>query len=139
MKKVYTISALLLCATAGSFAQKQSEVLPYNKERLDSLFRSFPKLNQPFVLPAPKQYSLPEDLFSENPKSFEATHPGATVINHTTRGTIYNMPLDNMPVLVPDMKTVENMPGSSPRYKPAPRSNMPNPLYPGILPKKKKE
>jgi len=37
--------------------------------------------------------------------------------------------LDNMPVLMPDMKRVEKMPGSHP-YTPAPPSKMPNPLYP---------
>jgi len=121
---------LLLCAAAGLFAQKQSELLPYSKERPDSLFRNLPKLNMPFVLPVPKQYSLPDNLFSENPKSFEALNPGATIINRTARGTIYNMPLDNMAVLVPGMQMTERMPGSSPYYKPAPRSNMPNPLYP---------
>jgi hypothetical protein len=130
MKKVYTITALLFCAAAGLFAQKQSELLPFNKEHSDSLFLSLPKLNMPFVLPVPKQYSLPDNLFSENPASFEALNPGATIINRTSMGTIYNMPLDNMAVLVPNMKILEIMPGSSPYYRPAPRSNMPNPLYP---------
>ncbi len=36
---------------------------------------------------------------------------------------------DNMPVLMPDMRQVEKMPGSH-KYTPAPPSKMPNPLYP---------
>jgi len=103
MKKTYAFAALMLCITVGAFAQKQTIPLPV-KLRTDSLPHNFP--------------------------GFEAANPGATVINRTSRGIIYNMPLDNMAVLVPDMQNTEPMPGSSPFYKPAPRSNMPNPLYP---------
>jgi len=133
MKKLLFITLSLFCA-AGSFAQKKSGSLPYNKEHLDSLFRSLPKLNQPFVMPVPKGYPVPENIFSEQPGSFETANPGATVINHTSRGTVYNMPLDNMAVLVPDMKKTERMPVSRRDYKPAPRGKMPNPLYPKAHP-----
>ncbi len=132
MKSLFS-AALLCCILSSSFAQKQSDPLPYNKEQLDSLFKNLPKSNQPFVFPSPKGYTLPENM-----NSFEMVNPGATVINKTTRGTIYNMPLDNMAVLVPDMNTVENMPGSSRNYKPVPQSNMPNPLQPQMYNKKKK-
>lgn len=105
MKKAYAIAILLMGAGITVFAQK-SEPFP-DKKGTDSVVRVFPKLNQ----------------------SFEQANPGATIINRTNRGTIYNMPLDNMAVLVPGMNTVEIMPGSSPRYQPAPPSKMPNPLY----------
>ncbi len=124
MKSINYIAALLLCTASGAFAQKQSDLLPYNKEKLDSLFRSLPKSNLPFVLPAPK------GMRSDYQKNFETLHPGATVINKTARGTIYNMPLDNMAVLVPYSKQVDNMPGSH-EFRQAPATRMPNPLYRG--------
>jgi hypothetical protein len=131
MKKLFFIAAVLMFAAMGSFAQKQ--VVPYTRQQLDSLFRSLQKSNQPFVLP--KEYSVPRH---ENQGSFEATNAGAAVINKTSRGTVYNMPLDNMAVLVPGMSNTERMPGSSRNYKPAPRSNMPNPLLrPDASPEKK--
>lgn len=119
---------MLCCAAICSFAQKQSGPLPYNKQRLDSLFNQLPKLNQPFALPVPKGYSLPENRLPRKPKNFEGANPGATVINPTTKGIIYNMPLDNMAVLVPDMNQVERMPVANSRsgnYT----DRMPNPLY----------
>lgn len=125
MKNKYSTAVLLLFTISSALAQKQSDPLPYNKEHLDSMFRQFPKLQQPFVYPAPNGYNLPEE-----PVAFDAKNPGATVINKTTRGTVYNMPLDNMAVLVPDMKKVEDMPSANSRlriYKEP--DNMPNPLY----------
>ncbi len=90
-----------------------------------------PKRLTPLVVPFPEGgYMLREKSFSEKPTNFETYNPGATVINKTNRGTIYNMPLDNMAVLVPDMKTVESMPGSNRNYKITPQGNMPNPLAP---------
>ena len=130
MKNKYSTAVLLLFTVSAALAQKQSDPLPYNKEHLDSMFRQFPKLQQPFVYPAPKGYNLPENAFTENPVAFEAINPGATVINKTTRGTVYNMPLDNMAVLVPDMKRVEDMSSANSMlriYKE--QNNMPNPLY----------
>jgi hypothetical protein len=121
MKKINSIVVLLCCAVAGAIAQKQSDLLPYNKEKLDSLFRSLPKSNLPFALPVPKGPG------AENHQSFEALHAGATVINTTARGTIYNMPLDNMAVLVPNMIQAEKMPGSG-DFRQAPPANMPNSL-----------
>ena len=128
MKRINHILALLLCTATVAFAQKQSDLLPYNKEKLDSLFRSFPKSNLPFVLPAPK------GLKAGNQQSFEALYPGATIINKTARGAIYNMPLDNMAVLVPYSQQVDNMPGSH-NFRQAPATRMPNPLY--LSPSKK--
>lgn len=122
MRKINHILVLLLCTATGALAQKQGDLLPYNKERLDSLFRSFPKSDQPLLLPAPNA------LQTENMKNFEAVNPGAGIINKTPRGTVYNMPLDNMAVLVPDMGTVEKMPGSG-AFRQAPAGRMPNPLY----------
>ena len=76
MKKMFVIAIATCCTAAGAFAQKQSEPLPYNKQYLDSLFRNWPKSNEPFVLPVPKGYTPPANLFSENPKSFEASNAG---------------------------------------------------------------
>jgi|GEM_PF-1744069 len=130
MKKATIISVLLFCAATGVFAQKQSGPLPYNKERLDSLFNRLPGLNQPFALPVPEGYSFPDHIPAENPKRFESLNPGVTFINQTKRGSIYNMPSDNMAVLVPDMRSIEKMPGSNPVYSQALPNNMPNPLQP---------
>jgi len=139
MKRLYFITAILCCALSGAYAQKQSDPLPYNKEKLDSLFDSTPQLFDnmpkrltPLVVPTPEGgYTLRNKPFPETPNSsFETNNPGATIINKTSRGTIYNMPSDNMAVLVPDMNTVENMPGSNRNYKVSPQGNMPNPLAP---------
>ncbi len=107
MKKIYIIAVLMAGIIPAVFAQRKVDSLA-DKLRTDSLVRNLPAFN----------------------KTFEQLNPGATIINRTSRGTVYNMPLDNMPVLVPDMSTVEHMPGSSPTYRPAPRSKMPNPLFP---------
>ena len=138
MKSLFFLGATLI-ASISAFAQKQEDLSPYSKEKLDSMFRSYPRQNQPFVMPAPKDYSFPENtLPGATTSDFEKLNPGATVINTTSRGTIYNMPQDNMAVLVPDMNAVEKMPGSSKTYRVVPQSNMPNPLYPNITPKRKK-
>lgn len=126
MKSIHLIAALQLCTAAGAFAQKQGDALPYNKEHLDSLFRQFQSPGTPFVLPAPNGKLLQPG--SNHTGQFEALNPGATVINKTAAGTVYNMPLDNMPVLVPDLNSVEKMPGSR-DFRQAPGGNMPNPLY----------
>ena len=136
MKRLSIITAMLCFVTAVSYAQQQSDPLPYNKEKLDSLFGNIPRLFDnmpkritPLVVPSPDGgYTLREQPFSEKTSSFETYNPGATVINKTNRGIIYNIPLDNMAVLVPNMYAVENMQGSNPRYKPAADSKMPNPL-----------
>jgi hypothetical protein len=133
MKKTSLISAIVLLATTGSFAQKQPGPLPYNKEHLDSLFSTLPKLNLPFAVPVPKGY-VPPYVSSKNDKSFESANPGAVVINRTPKGIIYNMPLDNMAVLVPYISGMERMPVSDPSFKTAPNNKMPNPLYRGKRP-----
>jgi hypothetical protein len=129
MQKIFFMAALVSCTSAG-FAQKQSGSLHYNKEKLDSLFRSLPKLNQPFAAPVPKGFVLPEGGSVQNANNFETANPGATVVDKTSRGTIYNIPLDNMAVLVPNMRETEKMPGSG-SFKIAPRTKMPNPYYRG--------
>jgi len=53
-----------------------------------------------------------------------------TIISKTIFGTVYNMSLDNMAVLVPSLTNVEKMPVSRLFYQPLPRNAMPNPLYP---------
>lgn len=49
--------------------------------------------------------------------------PQATYSHDVSRGKIYNLPIDNMPCLVPDMQKVKPMPG---QYMPVPESRMPN-------------
>src|SRR5450432_1817052 len=136
MKKLSFITMLTMFASLSSFAQKQSVPLPYNKERLDSIFGSFPKSNQPFVAPTPKGYVIPYNEFTIGSKSFEELNSGVAIISKTNKGIIYNMPLDNMAVLMPDMNTVENMPKKNDSKNINPE-NIPNPLYPGAEPKKK--
>jgi hypothetical protein len=51
------------------------------------------------------------------------------IIDKTDKGTVYALPQDNMPVLVPDSSITSNMPN---RLKAeAPGLQMPNPYYPG--------
>jgi len=96
---------------------------------MDSLLRAFPKLNRPFVMPAPKEFNAPFNNPAEKNNTFETAHPGARIINKTARGTIYSMSPDNMAVLVPDMNQVERMPND--RRSPGSRHDrMPNPLKP---------
>jgi hypothetical protein len=128
MKKTCFVAALF-CLSADLLGQKQSDSLSYKKESPDSLLGLFPKLNQPFVAPAPKELN---DLFNnpaEKNNNFETTHPGARIINKTSRGTIYSMLPDNMAVLVPDMNQVEKMPNGRRLFN-APGDRMPNPLKP---------
>jgi hypothetical protein len=129
MKRSFFV-ALMVCLSASLLAQKESGVLPYNNERLDSLLHVNPRLNRPFGLPAPKEFNTPFNNPAEKDYRFETTHPGATVINTTPRGTIYKMPLDNMAVLVPDMSGVERMPGSGRPFRSSQGDRMPNPYYP---------
>ncbi|MEP6748952.1 MAG: hypothetical protein ABJB86_14570 [Bacteroidota bacterium] len=71
-----------------------------------------------------------------NLDSFETANPCASVINKTSRGIVYNMPSDNMAVLAPDIRQVENMPGNKLQLDNS-KDNMPNPLHPGAGLKKK--
>jgi hypothetical protein len=130
--------AIIICTAAT--AQKEPQTLNYNKKDLDSLFGTAQKYNQLFIVPGipeQKKKSTIDQNFILTPKAFEELNAGSIVINKTTRGTIYNMSLDNMAVLVPNMSRLEKMPGSNKVFKIAPLSNMPNPLYPQVYPKKK--
>ena len=49
------------------------------------------------------------------------------IINKTDKGTVYALPQDNMPVLVPD-STASKMPVALKQIKPG--ATMPNPYYP---------
>jgi len=127
MKKSCLIAAIF-CLPAGLLAQKQSDTLT-KKESLDPLLRTFPQFNQPFVVPFPKEFNTPFNNLAKKDNDFETTHPGARMINKTARGTIYNMPTDNMAVLVPDMNQVERMPEGK-RWFNSQGDRMPNPLKP---------
>jgi len=133
----HSLALMTLFISGAVMAQQEPQVMPYNKKYLDSLLGDAQKKAQPFVMPNPFTNSDPSTIDLTNPLTFKDYNPGATVINKTSRGTIYNMPLDDMAVLVPDLNTVEKMPGSSRSFKPAPPSSMPNPLYPGKLKRKR--
>ncbi len=139
MKK-QSFMLVVLFISGAAMAQQQP---PYNKKLLDSLFHKLPDLRTTIPVPMPspeyKLFRYPERTpVNEEMNGFEKFNPGAAVINKTNRGTIYNLPLDNMAVLVPDMNRLEKMPGSSPDFRISPQSNMPNPLYPGVSGRKKK-
>ncbi|HLP35300.1 hypothetical protein [Lacibacter sp.] len=51
------------------------------------------------------------------------------IIGKTEKGTVYALPQDNMPVLVPDSSFTSNMPNSLKTETPG--LSMPNPYYPG--------
>lgn len=51
------------------------------------------------------------------------------IIGKTDKGTVYALPQDNMPVLVPDSSVASNMPNKL--TKETPGLQMPNPYYPG--------
>ena len=51
------------------------------------------------------------------------------IIAKTDKGTVYALPQDNMPVLVPDSFLTSNMPNMFNRTSPS--VQMPNPFYPG--------
>lgn len=51
------------------------------------------------------------------------------IIGKTEKGTVYALPQDNMPVLVPDSSIVSNMPNRLTTQTPG--LQMPNPYYPG--------
>lgn len=51
------------------------------------------------------------------------------IIGKTEKGTVYALPQDNMPVLVPDSSIVSNMPNKLKTETPG--LQMPNPYYPG--------
>lgn len=60
-----------------------------------------------------------------------------TFSHRTDRGDIYILPYDNMPCLVPNMRNLAQMPGSSERM--VPKDNMPNVTPRYRLPQPKKE
>ena len=110
MKKSFIVAALSLSAAIAQ-AQKQPDILPFKKAEPDSAWGLFPKLyQQPFGAPFPKEYSNPFTSGKER-NSFETLNPGAVLLNKTSKGSVYQMPIDNMAVLVPDMRAVEKMPG----------------------------
>jgi hypothetical protein len=80
-----------------------------------------------------------QSLFAQSPKKFvsDSSKPifqqqllfQNRIIGKTEKGTVYALPQDNMPVLVPDSSITSNMPN---RLKAeAPGLQMPNPYYPG--------
>lgn len=136
--KTFFILVGLLGSTAAIQAQQSPLDWQKDKKKLDSLMAEAQKGNSPFLFKGPRTMT---DL-SRTGKingDFETAHPDAVVINKTYRGTIYSLSPDKMAVLVPDMQKLERMPGSHQYFTLPPQSNMPNPLYPQLRPKKKKE
>lgn len=63
--------------------------------------------------------------------------PQAVFSHKTSKGSIYNLPVDNMPCLVPGMDKVSRMPG---KYFILPESKMPNVMpKQRIIPERSKE
>lgn len=108
-------------------AAQQPPLKPYLKEHMDSLRKmGWPKGDTA----VPGQAAVPDAGIYGRPRSFVEINDKAVLLHTTSRGKVYALPPDNMPVLAPDMTLTEKMPGSSRTYKPAPPSSMPNPLYP---------
>jgi hypothetical protein len=134
----HPIALIALCISGAAMAQ-QPPASPYNKKYLDSLLGEGQKKQQPFVLPNPNISVDPNTVYLNRARTFKDYNPGAVFLQQTTRGKLYSVAPDNMPVLVPDMNTVEAMPGSSRTFKVPPQSKMPNPLYPQRKDKKKQK
>ncbi len=129
MKKSLVIAALLFPA-AQILAQKQADVLPFKKERPDSARGIFPKLQQqPFSYPDFKEYPMPFSSAVKKTSNFTAANPGAVFLYKTSNRSVYNMPLDNMAVLVPDMNAVEKMPAGRQQFAFKQIDKMPNPYH----------
>jgi hypothetical protein len=80
-----------------------------------------------------------QSLFAQSPKLFvsDSSKPilqqqllfQNRIIGKTDKGTVYALPQDNMPVLVPDSSITSNMPNKLTTGTPG--LQMPNPYYPG--------
>ncbi len=136
--KTFFILVSCMAVTAAVQAQQPADQWQHDKKKLDSLLAEAQKSNYPFVVKVPGTFTDAIKTGKIN-GDFETVHSDAIVINKTSRGTIYSLSPDNMAVLVPDMQKVEKMPGSNQYFTLPPQSNMPNPLYPQVRPRKKKE
>lgn len=136
----HSLALMTLFISGIAMAQQDPlQGMAFNKKNLDSLMAEAQKKMQPLILQAPGPENDPNTIVLNSPLTFKDYNPGATLLNKTSRGTVYSLPPDNMAVLVPNMNTVSKMPGSSQAYKPAPPSVMPNPLYPSKPPAKRKK
>ncbi len=125
MKRPVAIGIAMLAAAFAVAQQPPSK--PYLKEHMDSLRKmGWPKGDTA----APGQTTVPNAGIYGRPRNFMEINGKAVLLHATSRGKVYALPPDNMPVLAPDMTLTEKMPGSSRTYQPAPPSRMPNPLYP---------
>jgi len=129
---------LSLLASASLMAQQDPQDLQDYKNRVDSALNYSLRNNAPYTIRIPNNFTGPVNTWRLN-GDFDKIHPEALVINKTSRGTIYSLAPDNMAVLVPDPQKLEKMPGSNQYFVLPPKSNMPNPLYPQIKPKRRKE
>ena len=132
MKKQNLFLAAILGSIVGH-GQQPDSTFNHQQKIIDSLFAKAQQYNLSLVLPKLK---IPGNTFGPGgktvspmvtePGGFNKLYPGAIVLNRTNSGTNYAMPLDKMPVLVPDMNTLERMPGSH-DFTVAPAEKMPNP------------
>ena len=120
---VFTILACI-CFANGAFAQKEEIPAPGQRSSDDSTTMVIPD-NGGFLPPTAKSMLFPRSAT----KTFEALNPGATRSHSNSLGTVYKMPQDNMPVLVPSAVN-DKMPVVSNGSNQAFADNMPNPLAP---------
>lgn len=129
MKKP-ALFAMLLSASLFAAAQ-ETPLVVHHKNYIDSI--STRKSNP--QSPLEGVYTIPNGIVihvrpgETNQFRIESFDPSASLATISTPGRVYRLGPDNMPVLAPLMAQLENMPGSSRIYTPAPPSKMPNPLY----------
>ena len=122
MKKPIATGALLLLFFIAAAQQPELRMTPAVKSVWDSLQKVHKDLPQVTVA-VPRMHF--ESRGWQPGKINEQEIPGYVA----KLDRVYIARPDNMPVLVPNINRLEKMPGSH-RYKVAPPSNMPNPLYP---------
>ena len=122
MKKLVVISSVLL-ASVSALAQKEQAGEPYWKNHWESVLKKETTPAQED--PTPGAYRLSGEQLQRLLKNREQQ----SAYDEGPGDSIHIAKLDRMPVLMPDLRRVEKMPGSHP-YTPAPPSKMPNPLYP---------
>lgn len=122
---------LLLASTFYGMAAIAQPSNLYGQKRIDSIFGNIRHFKLPMNNGDPKSFSLPElnPVLVQQQNSIEEYNPGSVIIGKSDLGTMYKMKLDNMAVLVPDMRKVIKMPGSTPPFRANSNDKMPNPIY----------
>ncbi|MEO6818362.1 MAG: hypothetical protein ABI204_01445 [Ginsengibacter sp.] len=120
MKKVFFLIVTILFY-AFSFAQKEKEVKPNQELSLD---QTTPEMFRYYKMPYFKG-PLSNNPLDSSSQYNDATafQPNAKFLYKTDKGSVYALPLDNMPCLRPDFKS--NMP----IFMDKPNGYIPNPLW----------